>query len=167
MKKIIFLLTVAGSACMISCNDASKSETSTMSTKDSSNFDLSNARATVEADNAKFIEELKKGDSAALAEHYHSEGQVLMANSEPVMRKDISSAWGSIIRMGVKDFKLTTHDVVGNEDLLVETGSYEMYGDKNVVIDKGKYVVAWKKENGNWKLYRDIANTSMPIVHSK
>jgi ketosteroid isomerase-like protein len=69
--------------------------------------------------------------------------------------------------MGIKDFKLTTHDVVGSEDLLVETGSYEMYGDKNAVIDKGKYVVAWKKENGNWKLYRDIANTSMPMARSK
>jgi ketosteroid isomerase-like protein len=167
MKKIIFLLTVAVSAFMIACNDASESETSTMSTEDSSTFDLSKARTAIEADNAKFMEELKKGDSAALAEHYHSEGQLLMANSEPVMRKDISSAWGSVIRMGVKDFKLTTTDVVGNDDLLVETGLYEMYGDKNSVIDKGKYVVAWRKENGNWKLYRDIGNSSIPMQNKK
>ncbi len=43
----------------------------------------------------------------------------------------------------------------------------KIISDKNAVIDKGKYVVAWKKENGNWKLYRDIANTSMPMVRSK
>lgn len=166
MKKIIFLLVV-GSSIMVACNDAAKTETSTMSTKDSSTFDLSEARAAIEADNAKFIEDIRKGDSAALAEHYHSEGQVLMANSEPIMRKDISSAWGSFLRMGIKDFKMTTHDVVGNEDLLVETGTYEMIGDKNAVLDKGKYVVAWRKENGTWKLYRDIVNTSMPMQQAK
>jgi len=160
-------MLAVGSSIMVACNDVPKTETSTMSTNDSSTFNLSDARAAIEADNAKFIEEFKKGDSAALAAHYHSEGQALMANSEPVMRKDISSAWGSFIRMGIKDVKITTHDVVGNEDLLVETGSYEMVGDNNVVIDKGKYVVAWRKENGTWKLYRDIGNTSMPMQHAK
>ena len=167
MRKIIFLLIVAGSAFIVGCNDASQSETSTMSTMDSSTFDLSKARAAIEADNAKFAEEVIKGDSAALAGHYHSEGQLLMDNSEPAMRKDISSAWGSVIRTGVKDFKLTTTDLVGNDDLLVETGLYEMYGDKNSLIDKGKYVVAWRKENGNWKLYRDIANSNMPMQQKK
>ena len=167
MKKIIFLLLIAGSAFMVACNDASTSGESTMSTKDSSTFDLSNARAAIEADNVKFMEEIKKGDSAALAEHYHSEAQMLMDNAEPVMRKDISSAWGSVVKMGVKDFKLTTTDVVGNDDLLVETGVYEMYGDKNSVMDKGKYVVAWRKENGNWKIYRDIANSSLPMQQKK
>ena len=161
MKKIIFLLT-AGTFMMVACNDASKTETSKMSTTDSTSFDLSKAKADIEADNARFIEQIKKGDSAGLAEHYHSDAQILMSGMEPVNRKDIAGAWGSFLRMGVKDFKMTTHDVVGNDDLLVETGSYEMIGDKNVVLDKGKYVVAWKKENGLWKLYRDIANTSMP-----
>lgn len=167
MKKIILLLTVAGSTCMVACNDAAKTEKSSLTTKDSSTFSLSEGRAFLEKDNAKFMEEIKKGDSAALAEHYHSEGQILMANSEPVMKKDIASAWGSFIRMGVKDLKITTLDVVGGDDLLVETGSYEMVGDKNTVIDKGKYVVVWKKEDGKWKLYRDIAATSMPMPQSK
>src|SRR5687768_13414739 len=150
MKKIIFLLTVVGSVFMVACNDAKAQS------KNAGTFDLSKARAAIEVENAKFREEFKNGDSAALAGHYHSEGQLLMGNSEAVMRKDISSAWGSVIRMGVKDLKLTTTDLVGNDDLLVETGLYEMYDDKNSLIDKGKYVVAWKKENGAWKLYRDI-----------
>ncbi|MEJ7740856.1 MAG: DUF4440 domain-containing protein [Chitinophagaceae bacterium] len=167
MKRIIFLLIVSSLTCLVACNDASNNETATMSTNDSSSFDLSKTRADIEADNAKFMDEIKRGDSAALAEHYHSEGQVLMSNSEPVMRRDISSAWGSIIRMGVKELKITTTDVVGNKDLLVETGVYEDYGDKNAIIDKGKYIVAWRKENGNWKIYRDISNSNLPRQRAK
>lgn len=166
MKKIIFLLG-ACTSIMVSCNDAAKTETNTMVTNDSSTFDLSRARSDIEADNAKFIEQIRKGDSNALADHYHSEAQILMPNFEPIMRKDISATWGGFLRMGVKDFKMTTHDVVGNEDLLVETGSYEMIGDKNVTIDKGKYMVAWRKENGNWKLYRDMGSSNMPMPPAK
>ena len=163
MKQVIIVVVTICSLFSNGCNDASKNEATTVSTSDSTSFDLSKARAFVESDNAKFAEEVKKGDSVAVASHYHSDGQVLMSNSEPVMGKDnIASSWGSMIRMGIKDFKIITTDLVGNNDLMVETGKYEIYGDKNVLVDKGKYVVAWKKENGNWKLYRDIGNSSMP-----
>jgi ketosteroid isomerase-like protein len=30
------------------------------------------------------------------------------------------------------------------------------------VVDRGKYIVIWKREQGQWKLHRDIWNTSMP-----
>jgi hypothetical protein len=30
------------------------------------------------------------------------------------------------------------------------------------VLDKGKYIVIWKKEDGTWKLHRDIWTTSVP-----
>jgi ketosteroid isomerase-like protein len=29
-------------------------------------------------------------------------------------------------------------------------------------LDKGKYIVIWKQEDGQWKLHRDIFNSSMP-----
>ena len=29
------------------------------------------------------------------------------------------------------------------------------------LLDRGKYVVVWKKRDGEWKLYCDIGNTSM------
>jgi hypothetical protein len=50
---------------------------------------------------------------------------------------------------------------------LVETGRYEIYGAENKLMDKGKYVVAWKPVNGDWKLYRDIFNSDMPAAPAK
>ncbi|WP_205512007.1 YybH family protein [Longitalea arenae] len=126
-------------------------------------FDLSKARAAIENDNAKFMEEARRGDSNALAAHYASDGWLMFNNAEPFKGKDIVSAWGSAIRMGMKDLKITTQDVVGSAEVLAETGTYEMIGANNKTIDKGKYVVVWKPENGTWKIYRDIGNSSMPM----
>ncbi len=75
--------------------------------------------------------------------------------------------WGGALRMGVKDFKLTITDITGGGDLYVETGNIEMFGADNKSLDKGKYVAVWKKENGNWKMYRDIWNSNMAAAPTK
>jgi hypothetical protein len=41
-------------------------------------------------------------------------------------------------------------------------GFYTMFGPEGKMMDTGKYVVIWKREEGQWKYNRDIANTSMP-----
>lgn len=40
-------------------------------------------------------------------------------------------------------------------------GDYVMKAG-DAVIDKGRYVEIWKKINGEWKIHRDIYNSSLP-----
>ena len=49
----------------------------------------------------------------------------------------------------------------------LETGRYELYDAQNKILDKGKYVVVWKQENGEWKLFRDIFNSDLPAAPAK
>lgn len=42
-----------------------------------------------------------------------------------------------------------------------------MYGDNNVLLEKGKYMSALKKENGTWKIFRDIWNTNASPAPAK
>jgi ketosteroid isomerase-like protein len=133
----------------------------------SSTFDMGAAKASIEEENRMFTEEVKKGDSTALAAHYASDAQMLPPNSEPIKKDGIASAWGGFSRMGIKELKVNTTDLTGNQDLLAETGTYELMGADNKMMDKGKYVVVWKKENGAWKIYRDIFNTNMPAKEVK
>jgi len=81
---------------------------------------------------------------------------MLTSNSNPIEGKDILSAWGSMIRAGLKDWTFTTTDLQGNSDFLIETGNYEIKDANKKLADKGKYLVVWKKQNGEWKLYRDV-----------
>jgi len=162
-----FLFVSGSTIFMLACNNGAKDDTANSPKTDSTSFDIGKAKSATADINAKFSEEMKKGDSAGMASHYASDAWLMPPNSEPVKKENIVSAWGGAMRMGVKDVKLTTDDVIGNDDALGETGRYEMYGNNNELLDKGKYVVLWKKENDEWKIYRDIWNTSMPAAPSK
>jgi ketosteroid isomerase-like protein len=118
---------------------------------------MQKAKSFIDSINTKFSEQIKNGDSMALASHYASDAEVLLSNSEPVRGKDILSTWGSIIRSGVKEMTFTTTDLTGNNDFLIETGYYEIKVNSDQV-NKGNYLVVWKQQNGEWKLYRDIGN---------
>ena len=156
---ILFVLVLAFVACNESAND---STVAAANEKDSATFDISAARSAVEASNNRFMESIRKGDSAGAASAYSQDALIMPANSEGVSGKDATSFWGSFIRMGVKDAKLITEEVIGNADLLAETGRFEVYGADNKLLDKGKYVVVWKPVDGTWKMYRDVFNTSIP-----
>lgn len=170
MTKLFKTLGVSATALFIlACNTASTDSKTSEKTdsKENTSFDLSSAKSSIEAENAKVMEGFKKGDSAAVAANYSEDAWVMPSNSEPVKGSGIAALWGSFIRMGVKDVKLVVDDVAGNADILSETGHYEIYAAENKLLDKGKYVVVWKPVNGVWKMYRDIFNTSMPAVAAK
>ena len=168
-KRFYQLLTAATTVIIVACNSGSPgtplSETAT--TKDSIRFDLSNTKSIIEAENAKFIDAIKRGDSSTVASNYSQDAWILPPNSDVVKGNDIPAFWGSFIRMGVKDLKLVIEDISGNEDQIAETGKYEIYGGENKLLDQGKYIVVWKPVNGSWKMYRDIFNTSMPAAPAK
>ncbi|HUP12561.1 MAG TPA: DUF4440 domain-containing protein, partial [Niastella sp.] len=161
------LLLMAGAMTFaMSCQETAtkKTDNNTMAdtTASTAAFDPGKARTWIDGDNAKFMEEVKKGDSNALAAHYASDALLMFDNSEAFNGTAIASAWGGAVRSGVKELKLSTQDLTGNAELLVETGMFELIGASNKTLDKGKYVVVWKPENGGWKIYRDIANSNMP-----
>lgn len=150
------------------CNNASNdSKTAGTAEKQETVFDLAAAKTAIEAENTKFMEAFKKGDSAAVASNYAQDALVMPPNAEPVAKSGNAALWGSFIRMGVKDVKLVTDDIAGNAEIIAETGRYEIYAAENKLLDKGKYVVVWKPENGAWKMYRDIFNTNMPAAPVK
>jgi hypothetical protein len=39
---------------------------------------------------------------------------------------------------------------------IIEVGFYETKDDQDILKGKGKYLVVWKQENDDWKIYRDI-----------
>jgi uncharacterized protein (TIGR02246 family) len=113
--------------------------------------------------NENFMAAAKQGDAAALAALYTENGQVLPPNSDFVTGKEaIQAFWQAIRDMGIKAATLETVEVEGHGDTATEVGKYTLHGEEGQQLDKGKYIVIWKQEEGQWKLHRDIFNTSMP-----
>lgn len=123
----------------------------------SEEFNMQKAKSFIDSINTKFSEQIKNGDSMALASHYASDAAILLSKREPIKGKDILSAWGRMLRAGTEDITFQTIDLTGCNDFLIETGYIVTKGNENN-INKSKYLVVWKKQNGEWKLYRDMVN---------
>ena len=160
------LLTVLGffstTFLFIACNSKTASESNT-ATETKPAFDLAAAKKTIDSINAEFGSLVAKGDSAGIANLYHSEAKLMGSNMPAVSGKaGITSAFAGMLSMGIGSATLTTNEVYGNEDIVSEVGVYSMSDKAGKEIDRGKYIVLWKKENSQWKLFRDCFNSDNP-----
>jgi len=120
------------------------------------------ARSEIEAANKRFAAAFERGDAAELAGFYSAGARVFPPNTEIVSGKEaIQRFWQGLIDTGVKQIALTTLDAEAHGDLAYEVGLYTLKAADGKVVDSGKYVVVWKRENKQWKLQCDIWNTNL------
>jgi uncharacterized protein (TIGR02246 family) len=120
-------------------------------------------RRLIEAAVQQFVVAFNRGDAAGVAQLYTEDGQILPSQSEPIVgRPGIQAFWRGAMEMGVKAAKLEPVEIEGHGSTAVEVGRYELYAAGQQRVDKGKYIVIWKLTQGEWKLWRDIWNTSLP-----
>lgn len=119
--------------------------------------------AAIKAVNENFMATYKRGDSAGMAALYTENGQLLPPGSDVVEGKEgIQAFWQSVMDMGIKEAKLETVELEDHGTTAIEVGRYTLSGEGGAVMDSGKFIVIWKQEQGQWKLHRDIWNSSMP-----
>ena len=122
-------------------------------------------RAAIEAGNKKFSAAAAKGDAAAVASLYTTDAEVLPPNSDVVKgRAAIQSMFKGVFDSGVTGIELAAAEVEAHGLVASEVGTYVVKGKDGAVLDRGKYVVVWKKAGGQWQLHRDIWNTSQPAT---
>jgi ketosteroid isomerase-like protein len=124
-----------------------------------SSFDLNEAKATIDQNNKGFVADFAKADSAAIAARYSKDAKLLPDGAPAITGTDkIKGMWGSFARSGM-NLKIDVADVWGNDELLTEEGTYSLTDKAGKQVDQGKYIVVWKKEDGQWKMFRDIWNS--------
>ena len=117
--------------------------------------------------NAELMARFRSGDTASIGELYTESGQVMPPNGAAVSgRKDIRAFWQGLRDSGVREITLNEGDVEGCDDMATEVSTFELVGKDGQTIDRGKYIVIWKTENGDWKLHRDIFNSNLPAPTS-
>ncbi|MCZ6703248.1 MAG: hypothetical protein O6940_09440 [Ignavibacteria bacterium] len=66
------------------------------------------------------------------------------------------------MKFDIKEMSEEVTAVYGNVDYLIDEGTYFMSYGKDNTIEKGKYLNVWKKEDGDWKVFTNMWNSSMP-----
>jgi uncharacterized protein (TIGR02246 family) len=119
-------------------------------------------RAAIEAQNRAFGEAVHAGDAAAISALYTADGAVLPPGSAKVSgRAAVAEFWASAPSAGIASAVLTTEEVVyAQGDTATEIGSAVTSAKDGSVIDEGKYIVLWKRDEGAWRFHRDIWNSN-------
>lgn len=98
-----------------------------------------------------------------LASLYTDDGKVLPPNAGIIEGKEaIQAFWQAVIDMGVEEAVLEIIELEGHGDTAIEVSKFKMKDTNGNVLDHGKYIVIWKRVEGNWKLHLDIFNSSVP-----
>ena len=113
--------------------------------------------------NKLFMDAFSAGDAEKVAGFYTANCRFLSDNSDPVDgRANVQGLLQSMMDGGVSSVELITWEVEDCGDTAVEVGRVVMRGDDDEIVDDGKFIVIWKKENDGWRLHRDIVNSSLP-----
>jgi uncharacterized protein (TIGR02246 family) len=120
-------------------------------------------RNDIAAANEKFMAAFNSGDAASVAALYTGNGQLLPPNMDFMRgRQAIQTFWQGAMDMGIKSATMEIVEVERQGDTAIEVSTYTLQGEGGQVLDKGKYIVIWKREEGQWRLHRDIFNSSQP-----
>ena len=157
MKKL-FIISIPALLLFASCKTEKRKESVTI-------FNLDSAKVAIAESNKTYGSGFAKGDSSLFISKYTKDGCIMPANAPKLCG---SQAIGMFFKgaksNGVQNINLITEEVMGGPEVVVETGTYELLGAANASMDKGKFVVAWKMEDGKWKMHRDIFTTNAAPV---
>ena len=120
-------------------------------------------RAAIRAVNKMFCSAFKRASAAEIAALYAVDGQILPPNGDTITGTNaLQEFWQGAFDMGLKEAKLESSEIDVFGGTAVEVGRYAIAAAGGVEADRGKYITIWKNHGGQWKLHRDIWNSSKP-----
>jgi len=126
-------------------------------------LNLDSVKATIDASNKEYGACFATGDSVKFAGFYTADACINPPNMPRMCgTQAIMAFFNGGVKMGIHNIKLTVEEVMGSGDAVAEIGKYDLLGDKDVSMDKGKYIVVWKQVEGKWKMHRDEWNSDNP-----
>lgn len=166
--KSIFVSTIAIALFVSSCNNPAPA-TQDQVAPVASTFNLDSVKAAVAASNKMYCDAFAKADSLLFIDRYAADACIMPSEAPAMCGRDAIAAFyrGAYDQMGVRNLTLNTTQVYGGGDYATEEGTYELFAAENKSMDKGKFLVLWKKTDAGWKMYRDIFNSNNPPPTAK
>lgn len=166
MTKSILFGTLVCSAIMLSACTAETPESDGVKAIGQDNGTAGDTHA-IRLASERWLELIREKNASAIAQLYAEDGALMPPNS-PMAKghRDIQSAWQSMMQVPGFDltFKPETIVVSSSGDMALDRGTYDltMNPPGGPVRDNGKYVVVWRKIDGEWKAAADIFNSNQP-----
>ncbi|UKM65386.1 SgcJ/EcaC family oxidoreductase [Flavobacteriaceae bacterium GSB9] len=155
LQLIILLLFIS-----VSCNNSDKSKENE-SEKIEQVFNLDKEKKELQKSFKGVKEALAKKDAKAVANYYTEDGVFMPHNSTIFTGRDnIEKAFVGFIEGGFTELNVESTWAEGCGEYLLDTEKWTLSNGQDTLI--GKSLVIWKKEDGIWKMYKDMINTDLP-----
>lgn len=118
----------------------------------------------IRSTNERWLQLIGAKDAAGIAQLYAEDGAVMPAGETMVQgRESIDQWWNRSMQMPGYDLTFETDELVVSEsgDMALDRGTYRFSATppEGAIDDAGKYVVVWRKIDGEWKVAADIFNS--------
>ena len=125
-------------------------------------FDREAVRWQIERANQSYDERFRTRDTAWYAARYTADACIMPEKSPRICGLDgiIGYYYGQGENQSLR-LRITTLELSGGPETMLEEGLYELLDDKAAVLDKGKFIATWVPEDGRWKLRREIWTTDL------
>jgi ketosteroid isomerase-like protein len=113
--------------------------------------------------NRLYSQGFEKHQAELVIDRYSTDGAIMAPNAQAITsREGFLAFFNGGYEHGIRKVTFHTINVFGfSGDFVNEEGSYELKDEKGQIMDRGKYMVVWKKTKSGWKMYRDIFNTDL------
>ena len=117
----------------------------------------------------EWVAAVAAGDTLAIANFYAEDSYFMPPNAPRVDgRGAIRGAWAEMLQSPNVSLTFAPTDIVIAEagDMAYDIGTYNLGldGPDGRIEDTGKYVVVWRKVNGEWKVMVDMFNSDNPAM---
>ena len=155
--KIKSLIGFCGICLLLACNTPSEK------TPPTAVFDITTAKKEIEKLNLNYGDRFKQDDEAYYQERYTTDA-LIMPDALPAIKGmgEIRKYYYNNGENKTLTINVTTTNLYGGAEAIVEEGEFDFPDDKGGSVDKGKFIAIWKQENGKWKLFREIWNSNSP-----
>ena len=130
---------------------------------------LADDAATIRAGTEMWVKLFNAGNAGAMVSLYAEDAVVMPPGApsarghaaiKPVLQKEVAGA-----KAGGVTFALGSENEVGvSGDLAWHSGTYLVKNKAGATVDTGKYLEAWRKAGGKWRIIRDIWNSDGPAA---
>lgn len=144
-KSLSFILLFVSCMVFTACEETQSNE----------GIDLVKARKEIERLDKQFSKLYYDGDSIGLYDMY-AEGAYFGTSQG----EEILSAWSAQIKSALENdrrsFTFNTSSLTTDDEFLFERGGWEIKNSDMELKYEGKYLLVWKWEDDQWKIYRDM-----------
>lgn len=165
MTKFKLVLAIACSAAALSACD----RTTVADGNRVAQADAAADEQAIRSTNERWLQLIRAKDASGIAQLYTEDGAVMPANEKAAVgHESIEQWWSRSMQTPGFDLTFETDQLVVSQggDMALDRGTYRLAATPpgGAIDDSGKYVVVWRKVDGEWKVAVDIFNSDGPAA---